>query len=296
MTEGFRGIYEVGEQARPYGRRFSTSCTTSRPCWCRAAGPARSASGSISAAQCCARSTRRHCGRRVRALAPQQSTSIAVCLLFSFLHPQHEERVGAVIAEELPECSISLSSAVLPQIREYYRLSTTVINAYLQPMLARYIDNLDRRLAVAGVATPQKYIMQSNGGMSTFEAASRRAVDDGVVGSGGRRDGGRCGRSRARRRQHHHLRHGRHLLRRRADPGRPAARAGRGKIEGHDIAVPMMDINTVSAGGGTIAGVDRSRRARRSGRRAPARRRAPPVTAAVANGRPSPTATSRSAI
>ena len=69
---------------------------------------------------------------------------IAVCLLFSFLHPQHEARVREIIAEELPGCAISLSSEVLPQIREYYRLSTTVINAYLQPILARYIASLDR--------------------------------------------------------------------------------------------------------------------------------------------------------
>src|SRR5262249_22681192 len=102
--------------------------------------------------------------------------SIAVCLLFSFLHPEHERRVREIILEELPDCSVSLSSEVLPQIREYYRLSTTVINAYLQPILARYIAQLDRRLGGAGLATRQKYIMQSNGGMATFAAAARRAV------------------------------------------------------------------------------------------------------------------------
>ena len=80
----------------------------------------------------------------VRALKAQQIESIAVCLLFSFLHPAHEQRVREIIAEEMPDCSVSLSSEVLPQIREYYRLSTTVINAYLQPILARYIAQLDR--------------------------------------------------------------------------------------------------------------------------------------------------------
>src|SRR5258708_20778371 len=111
----------------------------------------------------------------LRAMAREAPASIAVCLLFSFLYPEQEERVGAIIAEELPGCSVSLSSDVLPQIREYYRLSTTVINAYLRPMLERYIGNLDRRLAASGIATPQKYVMQSNGGMSTFAAAARRA-------------------------------------------------------------------------------------------------------------------------
>jgi N-methylhydantoinase A len=192
----------------------------------------------------------------LRALARQQPASIAVCLLFSFLHPQHEERVGAIIAEELPGCSISLSSAVLPQIREYYRLSTTVINAYLQPILERYIANLDHRLAAAGVATPQKYIMQSNGGMSTFAAAARRAATTVLSGPAGGvtacvaasravgipnvitfdMGGTSCDVA---------------LIR----GGQPVV-SGRGKIEGHDIAVPMMDINTVSAGGGTIARVN----------------------------------------
>ena len=64
----------------------------------------------------------------------------------------------------------------MPQIREYYRLSTTVINAYLEPILARYIGNLEQRLSQAGLTTPQKYIMQSNGGMATFAASARKAV------------------------------------------------------------------------------------------------------------------------
>ena len=112
----------------------------------------------------------------MRGLKQSGIESIAVCLLFSFLHPQHEARVREIIAEEMPGCAISLSSDVLPQIREYSRLSTTVINAYLQPILARYIAQLDRRLGEAGVATRQKYVMQSNGGMATFDGAATRAV------------------------------------------------------------------------------------------------------------------------
>src|SRR5262249_57802700 len=102
-----------------------------------------------------------------------------------FLHPQHEQRVGAIIAEELPGCSVSLSSDVLPQIREYYRLSTTVINAYLQPILECYVGSLEHRLTAAGITTPQKFVMQSNGGMSTFEAAARRAVGTVLSGPAG---------------------------------------------------------------------------------------------------------------
>ena len=91
----------------------------------------------------------------------------------------------------MPGCDISLSSEILPQIREYYRLSTTVINAYLQPILARYVENLDRRLTAAGVTTRQKYIMQSNGGMSTFRGRRAHRRDHGAVRAGRRRHRGR---------------------------------------------------------------------------------------------------------
>ena len=253
VTEGFRGVYEVGEQARPYGAAIFDVMYDKPPMLVP-----RSLTGEVSERVDFRGEVLRPLDEEalrttLRALARRQPASIAVCLLFSFLYPQHEERVGAIIAEELPECSISLSSAVLPQIREYYRLSTTVINAYLQPILARYIANLDRRLAAAGVATPQKYIMQSNGGMSTFAAAARRAATTVLSGpAGGVTAGVAAGRALGI-----------------ADiitfdmggtscdvalirGGQPLVSA-RGKIEGHDIAVPMMDINTVSAGGGTIA-------------------------------------------
>src|SRR5690606_32772926 len=92
-----------------------------------------------------------HLREGVRALAKTGIESVAVCLLFSFLHPPHERRVREIIEEEMPGCNISLSSEIVPQIREYYRLSTTVINAYLQPILARYIANLEGRLSGAGV-------------------------------------------------------------------------------------------------------------------------------------------------
>ena len=71
---------------------------------------------------------------------------------------------------------MSLSSEVLPQIREYYRLSTTVINAYLQPILASYLGRLENRMREMGVTTPKHYIMQSNGGMSTFKGTAEKPV------------------------------------------------------------------------------------------------------------------------
>ncbi len=180
-----------------------------------------------------------------------------MCLLFSFLHPQHEARVRDIAHEELPGCNVSLSSEILPQIREYYRLSTTVINAYLQPILARYVANLDRRLAEAGVATPQKYIMQSNGGTSTFAEAARTAVTTVLSGPAG---GVAAGVAASRMTGLPNIitfdMGGTSCDVALIKDGAPIF-TSRGKIEGRDLAVPMMDINTVSAGGGTIARADR---------------------------------------
>src|SRR6516164_8144199 len=185
VTEGFRGIYPVGEQARPYGTAiFDVMYDKPAPLVPQSlTGEVRERvdfRGNVlhQLDETALRAT-------VRELAAQNVESIAVCLLFSFLHPEHEARVREIIAQEMPDCSISLSSEVLPQIREYYRLSTTVINAYLQPILARYIAQLDRRLCGAGIATRRKYVMQSNGGMATFTAAARRAVTTVLSGPAG---------------------------------------------------------------------------------------------------------------
>ena len=256
VTEGFRGIYEVGEQARPYGPAIFDVMYDKPPMLAP-----RSLTGEVRERVDFRGEVLRPLDEEalrttLRAMARLEPASIAVCLLFSFLHPQHEQRVGAIIAEEIPGCSISLSSEVLPQIREYYRLSTTVINAYLQPILKHYIGNLDRRLAAAGVATPQKYVMQSNGGMSTFAAASRRAVTTVLSGpAGGVTAGVAVCRTVVIANAITFDMGGTSCDVALIQGGAPLV-SSRGKIEGHDIAVPMMDINTVSAGGGTIAKVN----------------------------------------
>src|SRR5262249_59227530 len=166
------------------------------------------------------------------------------------LHPEHERRVREIILEELPDCSVSLSSEVLPQIREYYRLSTTVINAYLQPILARYIAQLDRRLGGAGLATRQKYIMQSNGGMATFAAAAHRAVATVLSGpAGGVTAGALACRSGAFQNIITFDMGGTSCDVALIKDGEPLL-AGRGQIEGRDPALPMPDINHKSAGAG----------------------------------------------
>src|SRR5690625_1305023 len=80
--------------------------------------------------------------------------AVAVCLLFSFLHPEHEQRVGEMLTDALPDVHISLSSRVLPEFREFERFSTTTANAYLGPRLSRYLDNLAETVRDAGLPEP----------------------------------------------------------------------------------------------------------------------------------------------
>jgi N-methylhydantoinase A len=257
VTEGFRGIYPVGEQARPYGAPIFDVMYDKPPLLVP-----QSLTGEVKERvdfrgnvlrpldEAALRDT-------VRKLAVEKIESLAVCLLFSFLHPEHELRVREIVREEMPECSISVSSDIMPQIREYHRLSTTVINAYLQPILAHYIAQLDRRLNEAGIATRQKYIMQSNGGMASFGTAARKAVTTVLSGPAG---GVTAGAYACRMTGFDNIitfDMGGTSCDAALIKDREPFVASRGKIEGRDLAVPMMDINTVSAGGGTIARVDR---------------------------------------
>src|SRR6185503_10392997 len=97
--------------------------------------------------------------------------SIAVCYLFSYMHPAHEEDTRTIILEEFPGVYVSLSSEVLPRVREWPRMSTTLLNAYLEPVMVHYIDHLNSGLSKIGIETQQRFLMQSNGGVMPFSAA-----------------------------------------------------------------------------------------------------------------------------
>ena len=101
--------------------------------------------------------------------------SVAVCFLHSYLYPEHEQRFGAILAEELPEANVSLSSEILREQREYERSATTVVNAYVRPLMASYIDRIRTGLDGIGLDGPLQ-IMQSSGGVMTAEDAKQRPV------------------------------------------------------------------------------------------------------------------------
>ena len=191
--------------------------------------------------------------RAAERLLKDDVEAVAVCFLFSFLDGDHEERAARILAETAPHWRISLSSRILPTIREYPRLSTTVIDAHIGPIMESYLLRISDRLADAGITTPQLFLMQSNGGLMRINLGARfpnqtllsgpaagvvsgvelaklagcenvvtfdmggTSTDISVV-AGGRID-----------------------------------ETSQGRIAGQDIGTPMLAVRTLGAGGGTIA-------------------------------------------
>jgi len=190
----------------------------------------------------------------VSAVREAEVDAVAVCLLFTFAHPEHEQRVGEALREALPDVHVSLSSEVLPEFREYERFSTTTADAYLAPKLAAYLGNLGGK--VTGADMPSPLIMQSSGGVAGIDDA----IDDsagcvlsgpagGVVGAayvgslGGYTDlltfdmGGTSTDVAP-------------ILSGEAQTTTETV------VAGVPIKLPMVDVHTVSAGGGSIAWAD----------------------------------------
>lgn len=191
----------------------------------------------------------------LRTMKENDVRAVAICLLYGFLNTEHEQRVLDIVREEMPEAFVSASHAVAPEFREFERMSTTVVNAYLGPVMQRYIRRLKTRLEELNLTiAPQ--LTQSNGGVIGFDAAADLPVrtvlsgpSTGVVAAQaiGKLSGfsniitfdvggtssdvallqnGTCGLT------------------------------GEASVHGYPIKAPMLDIHTVGAGGGSIAFVD----------------------------------------
>ena len=114
-------------------------------------------------------------------LADEDVEAVAICFLHAFTNPEHEQAAGACLAERLPGLRISMSHEVAPEIREYERMSTTVCNAYVQPLAETYLGQMEVRLRDAGFAR-ELFLMLSSGGVSTLETAVKfpiRLVESG---------------------------------------------------------------------------------------------------------------------
>jgi N-methylhydantoinase A len=117
-------------------------------------------------------------------LEAQEIEAVAVGFLHSFTNPEHEQRVGEAVAKRFPKMPVTLSSEVSPEMREYERLSTACANAYVQPLMGRYVGKLDEELKRAGFRCPL-FLMTSGGGITTVETAVRfpvRLVESGPAG------------------------------------------------------------------------------------------------------------------
>jgi N-methylhydantoinase A len=193
--------------------------------------------------------TARQAARELRDLGVE---SVAVSLLYSFLNPAHELRLGEIIAEEHPDALVSLSSDVLPRFREFERTMTTALNAYVAPHVGRYLAALERRLRASGCAA-SLLIMKSNGGVVSAATASRQAIHTAVSGPAA----GVIGAVAVARAAGFDDIISIDVGGTSADVcltrgGRPEV-TSEGKVGGLPMEAPMLDIHTIGAGGGSIA-------------------------------------------
>jgi N-methylhydantoinase A len=194
--------------------------------------------------------------RAAKDLKEQGAETIAVCLLFSFLNPKHEQRVKEICREINPEAFVSISSEICPEFREFERASTTVINAYLQPIVERYIRNLIALLNDK-YGNVEVRIMQASGGAMSAATARDHAVN--IVNSGpagGAVAGAFIGK----------LLGDKQLMT--VDMGGTSFDIGlivdgvprvssEGKFEGYPVKIPAVDVHAIGAGGGSIAWIDK---------------------------------------
>ncbi|AUX21874.1 5-oxoprolinase [Sorangium cellulosum] len=200
--------------------------------------------------------------RGVRALLEQGARAIAVCFLHAYRNPAHERRAAELAREEAPGAPVSASSEITREWREYERTSTTVLNAYVQPLAGAYLRRLERSLTERGAPGPALHVMQSSGGIAPLaeaRAAPIRLVESGPAGSVlgavalgqllGERDlisldiGGTTAKSA--------------VLQ-----GGEARITTEYKVEwtptspGYPVMIPVIDLAEIGAGGGSIARLD----------------------------------------
>jgi N-methylhydantoinase A len=182
-------------------------------------------------------------------------TDVAVCFLHSYANPEHEKAFQRWLTTEIPGVRVSLSSDILPEFREFERMSTTVVNSYVLPKVSRYFGELERDLERVGIPS-RLHIMQSNGGLVPSETARKHCIHTILSGpAAGALSGLRLGQQAG----------FEDLIS--IDVGGTSADvavahqgrlhfADESEIGGHIIKVPMIEIQTVGAGGGSIAWID----------------------------------------
>ena len=264
-TAGFRDMLEIGRQVRPslYDLNFEKLRPLVPRNLCYEVRERLDASGNVLLDLD---------EEGVREIADQLAkegiTSAAICFLHSYLNPTHEERAGKLLEQYAPGLALSLSSNICPEFREYFRASTTVVNACIRPVVADYVRGIEERLKREGMKA-ELLIMQSNGGVLTFNQAAEKPVymvESGpaagviaanFVGGGlGHSDiisfdmGGTTAKAGL-------IMKGRPKVTKEYEVGaeaRPGVGQSRGS--GYPIRTPVIDLIEIGAGGGSIAWVD----------------------------------------
>ena len=193
--------------------------------------------------------------RAIAAIAEERVDSVAVCFLFSFLNPVHEERVRERLRAALPALDIVLSSEILREFREFPRTSTTVFAAYVAPVLRAYISGLTGRLADRGIDCPL-YVFQSSGGVATPDIVMRNPALTMLSGPAGAVVGAArlCGQAGYRDLITMDI--GGTSLDTCLVRGSVAEATTTREIDMFPLAVPMLDVHTIGAGGGSVVRVD----------------------------------------
>ena len=264
-TEGFRDMLEIGRQVRPnlYDVHFEKPRPLVPRNLCFEVGERLDATGEVLESL---DEDRVH--EIARTLAEQDVVSVAVCLLHGYLNPVHERRIGELLRTHNQELVISLSSDVCPEFREYFRASTTIINACVRPVLARYLEDIENRLRGRGM-TAELLIMQSSGGVLTFETGAEKPaymVESGpaagvivanyIAGELGYANaisfdmGGTTAKVGL-------ILDGQPKITKEYEVGAQAnPGVGQGRASGYPIRTPVIDLVEIGAGGGSIAWVD----------------------------------------
>ena len=204
----------------------------------------------------------------IQRLRDASVTSVAVCLLHSYMNPSHEQEIGEIIRNELPEVYVSLSHEVLPEIKEFERTSTTVVNAYVAPLIGHYLDELRESLKRLSVSAPI-LVMQSNGGLIPSVTASKQPV---TIIESGPAAGVIAAAEVARKGEYPNvitldmggttakasiIEQGEILRAGEYEVGSPVSVSSRlVRGSGYLLRIPVVDISEVGAGGGSIAQVD----------------------------------------
>ena len=265
-TQGFRDMLEIARQIRPslYDLQFEKPPPLVPRRFCFEVPERLGAKGEVITP------LDEEATRKVaRAIAATGLQSVAVCLLHSYRNPAHEQVVGRILEEEIPGVSVSLSSTIVPEFREYFRASTTVINAGVRPIVGRYITTIEKRLADDGLDC-DLLVMQSNGGVYSSAAAIEKpvfmvesgpaagSVAAAAIGTAlGHPDvisfdmGGTTAKASL-------IRDGRPTVTKDYTVGAAAQRSAGafGGASGYPVRTPVVDLVEVGAGGGSIGWVD----------------------------------------